>query len=58
MHQINRQMYVHDCLDKKMAMTPRLLDLEKCVTPKGHIFVSAITFFTLQTHKKSQEALF
>jgi hypothetical protein len=44
MHPMNRERYAHDCLDKKIAMTPYLLDLEKCVTPKGHIFVSATPF--------------
>jgi hypothetical protein len=36
MHHINRKRHVHDCLDKKIATPPHLLDLEKCVTPKGH----------------------
>jgi hypothetical protein len=45
MHQINRQRYVHDCLDKKIAIPPHLLDLEKCVTPTGHNFVSVVPFY-------------
>jgi hypothetical protein len=45
MHQINRQWYVHDCLDKKIVILPHLLDLEKCVTPNGHFFVLAVPFY-------------
>jgi hypothetical protein len=47
MHPINRERYVHNCLDKKIAMTPYLLDFEKCVTPKGHTFVSATPFYII-----------
>jgi hypothetical protein len=49
MHQINRQSYVHRCLDnlKNVAIPPHLLDLGKSVTPKGHIFVLAVPFYTL-----------
>jgi hypothetical protein len=44
MHQINRQRFAHDCPDKKIVMTPHLLDLEKCMTPKVSIFVLALKF--------------
>jgi hypothetical protein len=44
MHQINRQRYAHDCLDKKIVTAPHLLDLEKCMTPKESIFVLALLF--------------
>jgi hypothetical protein len=51
MHHIKRQRAVHDCLDKKLAIPPHLLDLEKCVTPKGQISVSSIPFIICHLYR-------
>jgi hypothetical protein len=36
-----------DLLDRTIAMTPHLLDLEKCVPPEGNLFVLDIPFDTI-----------
>jgi hypothetical protein len=46
-----RQKYANDLLDGTIAMTPHLLDLEKCVPLVGNLFVLVIPFYTIYTYR-------